>query len=371
MKSRADDYLLARARRMANRTRAETACLPCKAKKAKCNDYRPCKRCLDSGRDLCIDGSSSPRENSPPALGMMCSTVSSIMRMESAAFEDHSLGRRASCHTLGTISSCRAAEACDTTRDWTLGDVQYGTEDRFSWSMPTSSLVSIYLIESAQLSIILTGPFFVPLLLQARLHIEHPEHQAVALTPQQQNQQPEHSHSSISGQSRLLAHDSWMPSLYNPRHIRPPSTDMHSSPCAVAGGIGGAVDPAGWACEGLSWSEARPGRTVELFATTGQEGPARRTDSVADSWQTDVGAAEGGPAGRMSALVAAYCDAEPAERHAVGRADYHAAAAAAAGSSEGPGAATANSECAAGEWRGEGPGPGPADGATDPFRAGW
>ena len=54
-----DDALLARARRMATRTRAGAACVPCKFKKAKCNDYRPCKRCLDSGSDLCTDGGSA------------------------------------------------------------------------------------------------------------------------------------------------------------------------------------------------------------------------------------------------------------------------------------------------------------------------
>ena len=58
MQQKEDDALLARARRMATRKRAEAACWPCKLKKAKCNDYRPCKRCLDSGSDLlCTDGS--------------------------------------------------------------------------------------------------------------------------------------------------------------------------------------------------------------------------------------------------------------------------------------------------------------------------
>ena len=47
---------LARARRMANRKRSEKACLPCKLKKAKCSDYRPCARCSNpTGIDLCED----------------------------------------------------------------------------------------------------------------------------------------------------------------------------------------------------------------------------------------------------------------------------------------------------------------------------
>ena len=55
-KKKVDDMLLARARRMATRSRAEAACLPCKVKKAKCNDFRPCARCLNSGPRLCMDG---------------------------------------------------------------------------------------------------------------------------------------------------------------------------------------------------------------------------------------------------------------------------------------------------------------------------
>ena len=58
------DATLARARRLAARRRAEAACLPCKAKKAKCNDYRPCARCSNSGnRELCTDRISPVRSN--------------------------------------------------------------------------------------------------------------------------------------------------------------------------------------------------------------------------------------------------------------------------------------------------------------------
>jgi hypothetical protein len=49
--------VLARARRIAKRRRSEKACLPCKSKKAKCSDYRPCMRCKESnGQDACTDG---------------------------------------------------------------------------------------------------------------------------------------------------------------------------------------------------------------------------------------------------------------------------------------------------------------------------
>jgi hypothetical protein len=50
------DSLLQRARRMALRSRAAAACLPCKSRKAKCSDCRPCTRCKKAGGALiCID----------------------------------------------------------------------------------------------------------------------------------------------------------------------------------------------------------------------------------------------------------------------------------------------------------------------------
>ena len=42
---------LIRARQMAKRRRAETACSRCKAGKTKCSDYRPCKRCTLAGAE--------------------------------------------------------------------------------------------------------------------------------------------------------------------------------------------------------------------------------------------------------------------------------------------------------------------------------
>ena len=51
------DYAqLMKARRMATRRRAEAACIPCKIRKSRCNDYRPCARCTHSGRRDCVDG---------------------------------------------------------------------------------------------------------------------------------------------------------------------------------------------------------------------------------------------------------------------------------------------------------------------------
>ena len=54
-RTQSDYAQLMKARRMATRQRAEAACLPCKAKKAKCSDYRPCARCSQSGHDKCMD----------------------------------------------------------------------------------------------------------------------------------------------------------------------------------------------------------------------------------------------------------------------------------------------------------------------------
>ena len=52
---------LLRARRIAMRTRAASACKTCRALKTRCNDYRPCKRCKRSGH-ACMESSKSARQ---------------------------------------------------------------------------------------------------------------------------------------------------------------------------------------------------------------------------------------------------------------------------------------------------------------------
>ena len=52
-----------RAQRLAKRTRAATACVPCKAKKARCSDYRPCARCKRSTTELCVDSEDASPQN--------------------------------------------------------------------------------------------------------------------------------------------------------------------------------------------------------------------------------------------------------------------------------------------------------------------
>ena len=49
---------LLKARRMAKRTRTNAACIPCKERKVKCNDSRPCSRCNLYAR-ACISDSQS------------------------------------------------------------------------------------------------------------------------------------------------------------------------------------------------------------------------------------------------------------------------------------------------------------------------
>ena len=53
-KSVSDTALLMRARRMATRSRTEKACRPCKAKKSKCSDSRPCASCCKSDPGACM-----------------------------------------------------------------------------------------------------------------------------------------------------------------------------------------------------------------------------------------------------------------------------------------------------------------------------
>jgi hypothetical protein len=46
---------LLKARRMVTRSRSETACRPCKARKSKCSDFRPCARCSAREPDACMN----------------------------------------------------------------------------------------------------------------------------------------------------------------------------------------------------------------------------------------------------------------------------------------------------------------------------
>jgi hypothetical protein len=54
-RSKSDHEQLMKARRMATRRRAEAACLPCKAKKVRCGNSRPCSRCSLIPGEMCVD----------------------------------------------------------------------------------------------------------------------------------------------------------------------------------------------------------------------------------------------------------------------------------------------------------------------------
>jgi hypothetical protein len=59
---------LERARRSAARLRAKSACYACKRAKARCDDFRPCKRCVDT-RVACLEPSTGWRI--PPAAWLL------------------------------------------------------------------------------------------------------------------------------------------------------------------------------------------------------------------------------------------------------------------------------------------------------------
>lgn len=55
-----------RAQRLAKRSRAASACVPCKAKKVRCSDYRPCSRCKKNPGESCRDFEDIPQIHSTP-----------------------------------------------------------------------------------------------------------------------------------------------------------------------------------------------------------------------------------------------------------------------------------------------------------------
>jgi hypothetical protein len=54
-RTKSDYEQLMKARRMATRRRAEAACLPCKTKKMRCGNSRPCSRCSKIPGEICVD----------------------------------------------------------------------------------------------------------------------------------------------------------------------------------------------------------------------------------------------------------------------------------------------------------------------------
>ena len=83
-RNKEDTRLLNRARRLAKRSRAEAACLPCKMKKAKCGDIRPCVRCRLSNEAGCINSSSMARSAPANGLSVLLGSNQSIESRESS-----------------------------------------------------------------------------------------------------------------------------------------------------------------------------------------------------------------------------------------------------------------------------------------------
>ena len=80
---------LMKARRMATRRRAQAACLPCKSKKARCSDVRPCARCARTGQEACVESETiEPSDarvcalDSPPYAGK--NTIPNLVSQDSA-----------------------------------------------------------------------------------------------------------------------------------------------------------------------------------------------------------------------------------------------------------------------------------------------
>jgi len=149
------DHILTRARRMATRKRAAKACLRCKDGKAKCNDYRPCSRCLDSGptgRDLCLNGSLSVRRSSPPPLGMVAlgssNSASDDMRLDGVSSSDRcGIDQRDQCPVTSSSPRSDPVDWQGLVRNRIIGDVEPGTEGQIQdpciWSIPSMPQVKI------------------------------------------------------------------------------------------------------------------------------------------------------------------------------------------------------------------------------------
>ena len=95
-----DAIQLNRARRMAKRTRTEAACRPCKSKRARCSDARPCPRCVESYTEAeCVNAGGGRSLVNPPDRD----TRGSNKRSASSCSEAHSA-------TLGDSPPIAAAD---------------------------------------------------------------------------------------------------------------------------------------------------------------------------------------------------------------------------------------------------------------------
>ena len=91
---------------MATRRRAGVACLPCKAKKARCSDYRPCSRCKQSGKDHCSDSEQSDLDHTfltPKKISWANSTILSTNGFDGTANFELSQTSRGPLMFVGSV----------------------------------------------------------------------------------------------------------------------------------------------------------------------------------------------------------------------------------------------------------------------------
>ena len=105
-----EERMLLRAQRLAKRTRAAAACLPCKAKKARCSDYRPCARCKRNTTDACRDNDDEPLLDASPTGSVGAYSSASKDRRSTHAFQTSAL--HTSCDSFGSI--CQSSHSSST-----------------------------------------------------------------------------------------------------------------------------------------------------------------------------------------------------------------------------------------------------------------
>jgi hypothetical protein len=80
-----------KARRMALRKRAASACESCKSAKSKCNDYRPCSRCVrNDNNETCVPSSQSESEIRHGAAPVVTGALVNSQDISAATYQDSS-----------------------------------------------------------------------------------------------------------------------------------------------------------------------------------------------------------------------------------------------------------------------------------------
>jgi hypothetical protein len=135
----ADSALLYRARRMAKRSRAAAACLPCKTSKSRCSDYRPCARCKKSTALPCMD-LPTPKAASNTSIGclpMMDINEASMCMQSSAVVAPGTIGGAPGSDPGEKTTNGRMVPPLQTATSYTRG--------AFEWISPAPQFSSAQL----------------------------------------------------------------------------------------------------------------------------------------------------------------------------------------------------------------------------------